>query len=253
MDQTRRTIVLGAAVTPVALTLPGCGGGGHSAADTEPSAVQDGSRASAQSILPGSGGYVDIGNVSGKQIDAVFRSGGTEYLRYFVPVSATARTQAVLNTSSNTAFVRMTEVLTTGTTPAVTHHRCITLELAGFPAVNAAKQYNASTGYKGTLIVNTTTATGVGASHYEYDLATGGIKVTHTAEGVMLLEFIGVGLFGLDYVDGAPTTAQTFSTSPATTVSVKSGSNLGVNPFILSTASGRGLTVSYVKEDGAWT
>ncbi|TAL00052.1 MAG: hypothetical protein EPO09_00230 [Aquabacterium sp.] len=252
MDQTRRKLVLASTTVPMALALPGCGGGGSSSDAGSAALAQESGRATAQAVMPTSGGYVDIGNVSGKSIDAIFRSGGTEYLRYFVPVANTTRAQAVLNTSSNTAFVRMTEVIVSSTTPAVTHHRCISLELAAFPAVGANKQYNATTGYKGTLIVNTTTAAAAGANHYEYDLSTGGIKVTHNSTGVMTLEFIGIGLLGLDFVDGVPTTAQTISTSPATTVALKSGSNLAVNPFLLSTASGRGLTVSYISEDGSW-
>lgn len=252
MDQTRRKLVLASTTVPMALALPGCGGGGSSADANVAAQAQDGGRATAQAVLPTSGGFIDIANVAGKSIDSIFRSGGTEYLRYFVPVSSTTRTQAVLNTSSNTAFVRMTEVIVSSATPSVTYHRCIALELAAFPAVGANTQYNATTGYKGTVFVNTTTAAGTSANHYEYDLSTGGIKVTHNSAGVMTLEFVGIGWLGMDYVDGAPSTAQTISTAPPTTISLKSGSNQAVNPFLLSTASGRGVTVSYISEDGSW-
>lgn len=242
MDQTRRKLVLASASVPATLVLQACGGGSE-VATSSAGAPQ----ATAMAAKPASGGYIDIASIVGKSIDAVFRSGGTsDYLRYFVPVASNLRTQAVLHSSSNTAFVSMTEVLTTKTNPVVTHHRCLSLELAGFPAVGANKQYNGN--YKGSLIVNTTTADG-SARHYDYDLKTGGIKVTHVSEGVMKLEFVGV---GLDYVDGAPTTSQTFSTSPATTLSLMSGSNLAANPFLLKTTASTAVTVSYMLETGGW-
>lgn len=253
MDQTRRKLILASSSIPMALVLPGCGGGGSSD-QGQVAAGQEGERATAQSALPSTGGYVDIGNVSGKSIDAIFRSGGTEVLRYFVPFSNTLRTQGVLNSGAgtSTAFVRMVEVVTTGTSPSVTHHRCLSLELPRFPAVGGAQQYDATNGYKGTLVVNTTTATGTGASHYEYNLSTGAIKVTHNSAGLMTIEFLAIGSLTKDYVDGAPATSQTFSTNPPQTLALKAGSNLGVNPFQLTTLTNRGITVSYVTEDGSW-
>lgn len=253
MDQTRRKLVLASASVPATLMLQACGGGDSDLAGAGSSTAP---KATALAAKPTSGGYIDIGNVSSKSIDSVFRSGGTsEYLRYFVPVASNVRTQAVLqgaSTSKKTAFVSLTEVLTTKTTPAVTHHRHLSLELADFPAVGASKQYNATTGYKGTLVVNTTTADGAGAKHYDYELKTGGIKVTHVSEGVMKLEFVGVGVLSLDYVDGAPITSQTFSTSPGTSLTLLSGSNLAVNPFILKNTSSSAITVAYAQTTCDW-
>ena len=255
MDQSRRKILLSSSALPLTLLLPGCGGGGS---DASSAAVADtGGRVAAQAVLPSSGGYIEFVNVISRPVDnAVFRytNGGAEYLRYFVPAASTTRTQAVLNTSSQALLVRLTEVIQPpGST--VTHHRCVTLTLPACPAIGASALYDGSTlnrKYAGSVIVNTTTAAALTSNHYEYDLQTGGIRVTHTKAGTIALEFIGIGFWSLDAVDGAPNTSQTFSTVPTTTAGLRSGSNLAVYPFLLLTAAGRPVNVSYVTENGAW-
>lgn len=247
MDKQRRKLVLATTSLPLGLALSGCGGGGD--AQSGATAPADG-RLAPQSSLPGSGGYIDIGKLLSNPIDSVFRSGDPEYLRYFQPVG-TARKQAVLNTSSKTMFVQLHEVIGGGT-PFVTHHRSVMLELPDFPPVGGTVTYTESTKpYKGLLVVNTTTDASSTASHYDYVVRTGGVKVVHTSAGVVTIELIGVGFLSLDVVDGAPVSSQTFS-RPSATINLEAGSNKAQYPFMLTMASGRSISVTYETENGAW-
>lgn len=260
MDHSRRKLLLGTSALPLSLMLPGCGGGN----DASNSAQVAGEGRATVQATSSSGNYVDFQVQTGKTaIDGVFRYSysGTEYLRYFVPYGSTSATQAVLDdfglgatSTTKTMYVRMTEVIKpAGST--TTYHRSLYLELPSFPAAGASATYDgsvASRTYKGTLIVNVQPASG-NASHYEYDLSTGGIKVTHASGGgTFVVEFLGTALNSTDYVDGAVATSRTFSTSPSTVASVLSGTNVAANPLQLRTMAGAGITVAYATENGAW-
>jgi hypothetical protein len=259
MDHSRRKLLLGTSALPLSLMLPGCGGG--DSASTQAQAASEG-RATAQAAAS-AGNYIDFQVQAGKSvIDSVFRYtyGGTEYLRYFVPSASNSVTQAVLDdfglgptSTTKTMYVRMIEVIKpAGSTN--TYHRALYLELPSFPAAGTSATYDGSVAnrsYKGTLVVNVLPATG-SASHYEYDLATGGIKVTHaTGGGSFVVEFVGTASSSTDYVDGAVATNRSFSTTPTTVASVLPNTNLAANPLQLRTVVG-GITVAYATENGAW-
>lgn len=239
MDNTRRNLLLAAAAAPIGQLL-----------------LADPTLAAAR---PSSGSYIDFDRYPNwsSPIDSIFRAGTglpSDVLRYFVNTSANISTEAVLIQSGNgidpLMIARLTEKVAVGSN---TLYRSIHVELPSFPGIHSTQltSYSSSGAganrtYKGRLSVSTFTSGSNAVAHNHYDLDSGVIRVKHTAEGSLKLEFISGGS-PASVVKAQKKALEAFSTE---SIQLLDGSNSAVNP--LSIVSFGMLEIKYVTEQSNW-
>lgn len=228
MDQQRRRLLIGASALPFSLGLSACGGGGGG--ENGPNASASDGLATAASLKPASGPYIDISTVGFGLNNNDWQNGlfpVPNPFRYMVPIAN--RTYGVKN--NGVYYVEINDIVVYNGT---TYSRSLWLRLA--TATSGNSYIMNTTGNTGLLTSNVLNSP---ISHKEYAIGSGTAKLTLSSGNAYTLELV-------DLIGGAATNEVLSGTPVAATNNQATANNLWIQTL------GGVLPITVVQQDIDW-